>query len=117
MRALVAARSDLKCARGKGTAMTAAWTLGVLLAGLGAGAAMAAPPSAEQKAQFYATCMGIAQDAKLCSCKADAALTLIDADFMAVVINSMRGKTLPVEYSVPYNTYVGKSNQVCKPNY
>jgi len=97
--------------------MKTAWIVGILLAGLGAGSVMAAVPTAEQKAEFYSTCMGIAQDAKLCSCKADAALTLIDSEFMAIVITSMRGKTLPVEYSVPYNTYVGMSNQVCKPNY
>lgn len=97
--------------------MKTALVVGVLLAGFGVTSAMAAPPTAEQKAEFYSTCMGIAQDNALCSCKADAALTLIDSKFMAVVIDSMRGKTLPVEYSVPYNTYVGKSNQVCKPNY
>ncbi len=84
---------------------------------LGAAPAMAAAPTDAQKAEFYQTCMSIAQDAALCSCKADAALSLIDSDFMAVVIASMGGKTLPVEYSVAYNTYVGKSNQVCKPNY
>ncbi|HTM79273.1 MAG TPA: hypothetical protein VL133_16790 [Devosia sp.] len=94
-----------------------AWVLGIALAGFGASAALAAPPTAAQKAEFYQTCMGIAQNETLCSCKADAALKLIDSDFMSVVIDSMRGKTLPVEYSVPYNTYVGKSNQVCKPNY
>jgi len=82
-----------------------------------AGAALAAPPTGEQKAEFYRTCMGIAQNETLCSCKAEAALTLIDSDFMTVVIDSMRGKTLPVQYSVAYNTYVGRSNQVCKPNY
>ena len=97
--------------------MKTALVVGLLVAALDASSAMAAPPSAEQRTEFYEVCMGIAQDAKLCACKAEAALSLIDSKFMSVVIDSMRGKSLPVDYSVPYNTYVGKSNQVCKPNY
>ena len=79
--------------------------------------AFAAPPTAEQKADFYKTCMGIAQDDTLCSCKADAAMTLIDERFMGVVISGMKGKSpAEADYSA-YNTYVAKSNQICKPNY
>lgn len=83
---------------------------------LGALPALAAP-TAEQKADFYKTCMGIAENDTLCSCKADAAMTLIDERFMGVVIAGMKG-TAPAEsdYSA-YNTYVAKSNQICKPNY
>lgn len=85
--------------------------------GMLTGGAMAAAPSAEQKADFYKTCMGIASDEALCSCKADAAMTLIDADFMAMVIASMKGKSPPAGEYAAYNVYVAKSNQVCKPNY
>ena len=74
-------------------------------------------PTAEQKAEFYAVCMGIAQDETLCSCKADAAMTLIDADFMAMVISAMQGGSVPQDEYSAYNAYVAKSNQICKPNY
>ena len=79
--------------------------------------AMAAPTAA-QKDEFYAVCMSIAQDATLCGCKADAAMTLIDERFMGVVIASMKGTASPAsgDYNA-YNTYVAKSNQICKPNY
>jgi hypothetical protein len=76
-----------------------------------------AAPTEAQKAEFYATCMGIAQDDTLCSCKADAAMTLIDERFMEIVIASMKGRPTAPEDAVPYNTYVARSNQVCKPNY
>ena len=89
--------------------------LGLLL--LGTNAAFAAAPTAEQKAQFHSVCMSIAQDETLCSCKAEATDKLIDSDFMAVVIDSMRGKTLDPQYAVRYNDYVAHSNQICKPNY
>ncbi|HEY1124363.1 MAG TPA: hypothetical protein VGE65_01920 [Sphingobium sp.] len=79
--------------------------------------AFAAAPSAEQRAEFYKTCMGIAQNDALCSCKADAALKLVDSDFMAMVIASMKGKAPPAEQNVPYNDYIAKSNQICKPGY
>ena len=85
--------------------------------GMLTGGAMAAAPSAEQKADFYKTCMGIASDDALCSCKADAAMTLIDEEFMAMVIASMKGKSPPEGQYAAYNTYVAKSNQICKPNY
>ena len=77
-----------------------------------------AAPTAAQKDEFYRVCMGIAQDATLCDCKADAAKTLIDERFMGVVIASMKGTASPAagDYNA-YNTYVAKSNQICKPNY
>lgn len=75
------------------------------------------PPTAEQKAEFYKVCMGIADNATLCSCKADAALTLINTDFMAIVINSMKGAAPPDEAYDAYDDYIYKSNQICKPNY
>ena len=79
--------------------------------------AIAAAPTAAQKDEFYSVCMGIAQDEALCSCKAEAALSLIDARFMDVVITSMKGGSPDAADYDAYNTYVAKSNQVCKPNY
>ena len=79
--------------------------------------ALAAAPSAAQKDEFYRVCMGIAQDARLCGCKADAAMTLIDERFMGVVISSMKGGSPAASDYDAYNTYVARSNQVCKPNY
>jgi len=80
--------------------------------------AFAAAPSAAQKDEFYRVCMGIAQDASLCGCKADAAMDLIDERFMGVVIASMKGTSSPAasDYDA-YNSYVARSNRVCKPNY
>ena len=91
--------------------------LALVALGVLTGGAVAATPSAEQNADFYATCYGISQDQPLCTCKADAAMTLIDAEFMAMVIASMKGKAPPANQYSAYNTYVAKSNQVCKPNY
>ena len=79
--------------------------------------ALAAAPTAAQKDEFYRVCMGIAQDARLCGCKADAAMTLIDERFMGVVISSMKGGSPAASDYDAYNTYVARSNQVCKPNY
>lgn len=76
-----------------------------------------ASPTAEQKAEFYAVCMGISQDQTLCSCKADAAMTLIDERFMNVVIASMKGGSPAAADYTRYNAYVAQSNRVCKPNY
>ena len=77
-----------------------------------------AAPTAAQKGEFYRVCMSIAQDATLCGCKADAAMTLIDERFMGVVIASMKGTSSPAagDYNA-YNSYVARSNQICKPNY
>lgn len=79
--------------------------------------AAAATPSEAQKTEFYQVCMSIAHDQALCSCKADAAVTLIDERFMALVISAMQGGSVPQDQYDAYNTYVAKSNQVCKPNY
>jgi hypothetical protein len=78
-----------------------------------AGAAQAAPPSAAQKAEFYKVCVGISQNVALCTCKADAALRLIDADFMAVVIASMAGRPVEARYYDAYNTYIARSTEAC----
>jgi hypothetical protein len=78
---------------------------------------MAAAPTAAQKEEFYKVCFGISQDATLCQCKADAAMTLIDERFMGVVISSMKGGSPAAADYNAYNTYVAKSNQICKPNY
>lgn len=75
------------------------------------------PVTDAQKAEFYKVCMGIAQDATLCSCKADAAVRLIDSDFMAIVISSMKGKAPPEDAYDAYDDYIFKSNQICKPTY
>jgi hypothetical protein len=76
--------------------------------------AYAAPPTPEQKADFLATCLKVAPAAgELCRCKADAAMTLIDTKFMAVVISSMKGKDVPDEYYDTYNDYIARSTQVC----
>ena len=89
----------------------------VALSMLASTAAFAAAPTPEQKAEFKRVCMSIAQDETLCSCKADAALTLINEPFMNVVIASMKGHPTAQADAVPYNTYVAKSNQISKPNY
>ena len=91
--------------------------LALSMMGGAAVAAGGATPTEAQKAEFHKVCMGIAQDDTLCSCKAEAAMTLIDERFMGVVISGMKGKSpAEADYSA-YNTYVAKSNQVCKPNY
>ncbi len=76
-----------------------------------------AAPTAAQKSEFYDVCMGISQDAALCGCKANAAMTLIDERFMGVVIASMKGAAPAADDFRAYNAYVAKSNQICKPNY
>jgi hypothetical protein len=77
----------------------------------------AAAPTQAQKDEFYNVCMGISQDQALCSCKADAAMTLIDERFMDVVISSMKGGSPDAADYTAYNDYVARSNQICKPNY
>lgn len=90
---------------------------GLVALGMLSAPALAAPPSAEQRAEFYKTCMGIAQDDTLCSCKADAARKLVDSDFMAMVIAAMKGKAPPAAQNVAYNDYIARSNAICKPGY
>ena len=84
---------------------------------VGAAQAAGAPPTAAQHDEFYKVCMGIAQDDTLCTCKADAALKLVDTEFMGVIISSMKGKAPPAADNLKYGEYIGRSNQVCKPNY
>lgn len=81
------------------------------------GVAFAVAPTAAQKQEFFEVCLNISQNQELCSCKADAAMTLIDERFMGVVISSMKGGSPASKDFDAYNTYVAKSNQVCKPNY
>lgn len=83
---------------------------------LAAAPALAAP-SAAQKDEFYSVCVAISQNAELCRCKADAAMTLIDERFMGVVIASMKGGSPAAADYQAYNAYVARSNQICKPNY
>lgn len=91
--------------------------LGLSLMALSGLPVLAASPTAAQKDEFYAVCVGISQNAELCRCKADAAMTLIDERFMGVVITSMKGGSPAAADYDAYNTYVARSNQVCKPNY
>lgn len=81
------------------------------------GPALAAPPTAAQQDEFYEVCFDIAENQTLCRCKADAAVTLIDAEFMAIVIAAMKGRAPANKSYVAYNEYVGRSNQICKPDY
>ena len=40
-------------------------------------------------------------------------MQLIDQDFMAVVLASMKGKTLDDKYAVAYNDYIVESTRAC----
>jgi hypothetical protein len=82
-----------------------------------AAVAVQAAPTAAQKEEFYEVCVDISQNVELCTCKAEAAMSLIDERFMAVVIASMKGGSPAAADYDAYNTYVARSNQVCKPNY
>ena len=75
--------------------------------------ALAAAPSTEQKAEFYAACVKTSGNVALCTCKADAAVQLVDNNFMAVVLASMKGKTLDDKYAVAYNDYIVESTRAC----
>ena len=76
--------------------------------------AKGAPPTADQKADFLATCLKVAPEAgELCRCKADAAMSLIDTEFMAVVIASMKGKDVPENLYDTYNDYIARSTAAC----
>jgi hypothetical protein len=76
-----------------------------------------AAPTAAQKAEFHSVCLAISGDEALCTCKADAAMDLVDERFMGVVISSMKGGAPAASDYEAYNTYVARSNQICKPNY
>ena len=76
------------------------------------------PPSDAQLKAFYAACIHVAPEATvLCKCKEEAAPKLIDADFMEIVIASIKGKPLAAKYYDTYNNYIARSNQICKPSY
>jgi len=76
------------------------------------------PPSDAQLKAFYAACIHVAPEATvLCECKEEAAPKLIDADFMDIVIASIKGKPLAAKYYDTYNNYIARSNQICKPSY
>jgi hypothetical protein len=77
------------------------------------GTAPAAAPSAEQKAEFHRVCVKTSQNEPLCTCKADAAVKLVDGEFMDVIIHSMSGKTLDPKYNVAYNDYIVESTRAC----
>ncbi|MEO6012292.1 MAG: hypothetical protein ABIQ30_01720 [Devosia sp.] len=71
------------------------------------------PPTAAQKAEFYKVCVSVSKNVPLCTCKADAAMKLIDTEFMAVVISAMRGKDPGEKYYDEYNDYIAHSTQAC----
>jgi hypothetical protein len=93
--------------------MTLRVFVGLIVAGLLTTPALAAAPSAEQKAQFYQICVATSSNVPLCTCKADAAVKLVDQQFMAVILASMQGQTLAAEYAVPYNDYIVESTRAC----
>lgn len=77
------------------------------------GAAYAAPPTAEQETEFYAVCFKISENATLCQCKVEAARQLIDSEFMAIVIASMKDKPVEAQYYDSYNNYIARSTEAC----
>jgi hypothetical protein len=89
--------------------------LGAVLTGLALmmGTAMAAAPTAEQKESFHRICVKTSQNEPLCTCKAEAAVKLVDSEFMDVIIGSMSGKTLDPKYNVAYNDYIVESTRAC----
>ena len=94
-----------------------------LFAGLALVALMTVPahaaPTSEQKAEFHAVCMGIAQDDTLCGCKADAAMTLIDERMMGYIIAGMKGGVgdEPDDVARARAKYIAESNRACGLNY
>lgn len=102
----------------QGVAVAKSAVLGLAALGLAAGTSLAAAPSAAQKAEFRAVCIKISGDETLCSCKADAAMTLIDGQMMTYVIAGMKGAgNAPTDVQREWNTYIARSNQICKPSY
>jgi hypothetical protein len=94
--------------------------MAVLALALLSGSALAAggaKPTEAQKVEFHKVCMGIAKNEALCSCKAEAAMSLTDEDFMAEIIASMKGKAPPTGDNVKYARYIGQSNAKCIPGY
>jgi hypothetical protein len=78
-----------------------------------------AAPTAAQKAEFYAVCVGISDNVELCTCKADAAMTLIDERMMGFVIAGMKGGTAgePEDVARARARYIQDSNRACGLNY
>lgn len=98
--------------------MKSVLTFGMLALVLTTGAAFAGAPTAAQKAEFKSVCVGISGDESLCTCKADAAMKLIDERMMTYVIAGMKGAgNAPDDVQKQWNDYVARSNQICKPNY
>jgi len=93
--------------------------LSLAVAGLSmTGTALAGAPTSAQKTEFTKVCVGISQDQALCTCKADAAMKLIDERMMTYVIAGMKGAgNAPDDVQKQWNDYVARSNQICKPNY
>jgi opacity protein-like surface antigen len=87
--------------------------IAAVAAALLTGSAAAATPSAEQKAEFYKACVRNGGDASLCTCKAEAAVKLVDDEFMAVIITAMSGGSYDRKYDVPYNDYIVESTRAC----
>jgi hypothetical protein len=76
------------------------------------------PPTQAQLDAFYAACVKVAPQASvLCKCKENAAPKLVEADFMDIIIASMKGKPLDAKYYDAYNIYIANSNAICKPEY
>ncbi len=76
--------------------------------------ARAVPPTLDQQKDFLATCLKIAPAAgELCRCKAEAAMSLIDTQFMAVVIASMKGADVPSNLYDSYSDYIARSTRAC----
>lgn len=89
---------------------------GALVLALMPAVTQAAPVTEEQKTQFMHECMRNSGDnSTLCTCKTDMAVKLIDAEFMAIVLKTMNGATLPVDESKNYAVYISRSNSVCAP--
>ena len=79
---------------------------------------IANPPTDAQLTAFYNACIHVAPEATvLCKCKKDAAPKLIDAEFIDIVLASIKGKPLAAKYYDTYNNYIARSNQICKPSY
>jgi hypothetical protein len=86
--------------------------------GMATTASLGAMPTAGQKLEFHQVCLAISGDDALCTCKADAAMTLIDERMMGFVIAGMKGSGgAPDDVQREWNDYVARSNQICKPNY
>lgn len=76
--------------------------------------AYAAPPTDAQQKEFLAACLKVAPDAgELCRCKAEAVMSLVDTEFMDVIIAGMKGGDVPDEYYDTYDDYIARSTEAC----